>query len=133
MGDRKKPPAETLVTTRVTRRRYISDKTEDLDRTFAHGSKLLLRALRHVLLSPGRTGHLENGHGSLAYASGMVAPEIVELTRLLWAQIGARRRGHLLQPLPVRLRAPRRRLPHRDMYDLAAVERAIADPAPAAS
>ena len=134
-GDRKKPPAEIPVTTPIyTAASYISDKTADLDRIFAHELEgcsyarygtPTSAALEELVTS------LEGGHGSLACASGMVALEIAVLTALLGrpksvlaaeAIYGATINLFLrvFEPLGVAVR-------YVDMYDLAAVERAVSE------
>ena len=138
IGDRKKPPVEIPVTTPIyTAASYISEKTEDLDRIFAHELEgcsyarygtPTCSALEELVTS------LESGHGSLACASGMVALEIAVLTALLGrpksvlaaeAIYGATINLFLrvFEPLGVAVR-------YVDMYDLAAVERAIAESRP---
>ncbi len=85
-GDRKKAPAEIPVTTPIyTAATFISEKTEQLDRIFAHE----LEGYSYARYgNPTATGleelvtSLENGHGSLACASGMSALEIAVLTAL---------------------------------------------------
>jgi cystathionine beta-lyase/cystathionine gamma-synthase len=137
-GDRKKPPAEIPVTTPIyTAASYISDRTEDLDRIFAHELEGFsyarygtptCSALEELVAS------LEGGHGSLACASGMSALEIAVLTALLGrpksvlaaeAIYGATINLFLriFEPLGVAVR-------YVDMYDLAVVERAIAESHP---
>jgi cystathionine gamma-synthase/methionine-gamma-lyase len=137
-GDRKKPPAEIPLTTPIyTAASYISDRTADLDRIFAHELEGFsyarygtptCSALEELVTS------LESGHGSLACASGMSALEIAVLTALLGrpksvlaaeAIYGATINLFLriFEPLGVAVR-------YVDMYDLAAVERAIAESRP---
>jgi cystathionine gamma-synthase/methionine-gamma-lyase len=116
---------------------YICDKTEDLDRIFGHELEGFSyarygtptsSALEELVTS------LESGHGSLACASGMGALEIAVLTALLGrpksvlaaeAIYGATINLFLrvFEPLGVAVR-------YVDMYDLAAVERAIAESRP---
>jgi cystathionine gamma-synthase/methionine-gamma-lyase len=133
-GDRKKPPAEIPVTTPIySAASYISDRTEDLDRIFAHELEGFSYARYGTPTSAALeelVASLEGGHGALACASGMSALEIAVLTALLGrpksvlaaeAIYGATINLFLrvFEPLGVAVR-------YVDMYDLAAVERAAA-------
>ncbi len=85
-GDRKKAPAEIPVTTPIYgAASYISEKTEQLDRIFAHElegysyaryGNPTCAALEELVTA------LENGHGALACASGMAALEIAVIAAL---------------------------------------------------
>ena len=133
-GDRKTPPVQIPVTTPIyTAASYISERQEDLDRIFArevggysysrYGSPTSA-ALEELVAS------LENGHGALACASGMSALEIAVIAALVdrpksilaaEALYGATINLFIrvFEPLGVAVR-------HVDIYDLRAVEEAIA-------
>jgi len=86
-GDRKKAPVEIPVTTPIyNAASFISEKTADLDRIFAHELEGYSysrygnptgAALEELVAS------LEGGHGALACASGMSALEIAVLSALI--------------------------------------------------
>ncbi|MFB3776413.1 MAG: PLP-dependent aspartate aminotransferase family protein [Bryobacteraceae bacterium] len=137
-GDRKKPPVEIPVTTPVySAASFISEKTADLDRIFAHELEgysyarygtPTAAALEELVTS------LEGGHGSLACSSGMSALEIAVLTALAGrpksvvsadALYGATINLFLriFEPLGVRVR-------YVDFCDLAALERVLAEEKP---
>ena len=137
-GDRKKPPVQIPVTTPIyTAASYISERQEELDRIFArevegysysrYGSPTAA-ALEELVAS------LENGRGALACASGMSALEIAVITALVdrpksilaaEALYGATINLFIrvFEPLGVAVR-------HVDIYDLRAVEQAIAESRP---
>jgi cystathionine beta-lyase/cystathionine gamma-synthase len=87
VGDRKKAPVEIPVTTPIyNAASFISEKTADLDRIFAHELEGYSysrygnptgAALEELVAS------LEGGHGALACASGMSALEIAVLSALV--------------------------------------------------
>ncbi len=137
-GDRKKPPAEIPVTVPIYgAASYISEKTEQLDRIFAHElegysyaryGNPTAAALEELVNS------LEDGHGALACASGMSALEIAVLTALVDrpkcvvaadALYGATINLFLrvFEPLGVKIR-------HVDVCNLDAVARAIDEEKP---
>jgi cystathionine gamma-synthase/methionine-gamma-lyase len=133
VGDRKELPSQIPVTTPIfTAASYVPEKTEELDRIFAHELEgcsyarygtPTATALEELLTS------LESGGGSLACASGMAALEIALLTAL-----AGRAKSVLLaeavygatinlvlrvfQPLGVAVH-------YVDIYDLAAFEEAL--------
>jgi cystathionine beta-lyase/cystathionine gamma-synthase len=137
-GDRKKAPTEIPVTTPIyNAASFISEKTADLDRIFAHELEgysyarygtPTSTALEEVATS------LENGYGSLACASGMSALEIAVLSALIDrpkrvvsadALYGATINLFLrvFEPLGVKVR-------YVDVCDLGYLERVIAEEKP---
>ncbi len=137
-GDRKKAPAEIPVTTPIYgAASYISEKTEQLDRIFAHElegysyaryGNPTTAALEELVTS------LESGHGALACASGMAALEIAVLAALAGrpksvlaadALYGATINlfARVFEPLGVQVR-------YVDVCDLAALEKAIEEHGP---
>lgn len=135
VGDRKKPPEQIPVTTPIyTAASYISSRQEELDRIFAHEMEGCSyarygtptgAALEELVTA------LEGGHGAQACASGMVALELAILTALVdrpksilaaealyGATINLLHR--VFEPLGVAIR-------YVDIYDLAAVERALGE------
>ena len=137
-GDRKKAPAEIPVTTPIySAASYISEKTEQLDRIFAHElegysyaryGNPTAAALEELVAS------LENGHGALACASGMSALEIAVIAALVDrpksvlsadALYGATINlfARVFEPLGVQVR-------YVDVCDLGALEKAIREHQP---
>lgn len=137
-GDRKKAPVEIPVTTPIyAAASYISEKTEQLDRIFAHElegysyaryGNPTAAALEELVTS------LESGHGALACASGMAALEIAVI-----AALGGRPKtvlsadalygatinlfARVFEPLGVKVR-------YVDMCDLGALGKAIEEHKP---
>ena len=137
-GDRKKPGAAVPVTTPIyTASTYLYDEMEQLDRVFGREvpgysysryDNPTNAALEELVTA------LENGHGSLACASGMAAIQIALLTALVDrpksivaanALYGATISvlGKVFEPLNVDVA-------YVDICDLAAVEKAVAERKP---
>jgi len=137
-GDRKRAPAEIPVTTPIySAASYISEKTEQLDRIFAHeldGYSYARYGTPTAAALEELVASLENGHGALACASGMSALEIAVIAALkdrpksvlsADALYGATFNlfARVFEPLGVRVR-------YVDVCDLGALERAIGEHKP---